>query len=102
MESLLLDVYPPLTSSVAVQVNCLLASSFTISDSVNVFLLVEYEYLGSVGLLVKSTRQLYMKLRLWLLGVVVEVLVHVNVTRSPTAGLPVTDIEGCVAVPVTR
>jgi hypothetical protein len=41
----------------------------------------------------------YFRLRLWLLGIVVDVLLHVNIALSPTDGVLITVTVGFLGIP---
>lgn len=98
---LLADVYPSVTFSVAVHLNCLAVSSSKIFDSFKFLLSLKYVYLASVGFPTSSTIQLYKRFILWLLGVVVVLLEQVRVTAPPTCGSLSAEILGVDGTPET-
>jgi hypothetical protein len=87
------------TSSVAEHVNCIFASSFKKFDTVSLSLLVVYEYFVPAGFSMLLTLHEYFKLRLWLLGIVVDVLLHVKIALSPTDGVLFTVTVGFLGIP---
>jgi hypothetical protein len=88
-----------MTSSVAEHVNCLFASSFKMFETISLSFLGVKEYFVPVKFSVLLTLHEYFKLRLWLLGVVVDVLLHVNIALSPTDGVLFTVTVGILGIP---
>jgi hypothetical protein len=71
-------------------------------DTVSLSLLGVYEYFVPVGLSILLTLHEYFRLRLWLLGIVVDVLLHVNIALSPTDGVLFPDSVGFLGIPANH